>query len=135
MTLRCMNISNLPSARREDTKLPAQLVAPRMAKPEEATGKEDTKEEIIDDVILQALVPFIPAMFYSNYNNHVTRQLVLSPPVVYKFKDRINGSFLILWDVLLGLMHGEGASKWAVTAYKDVIFISLIWWPSMEFTV
>ncbi|KAJ9081357.1 hypothetical protein DSO57_1039802 [Entomophthora muscae] len=31
-------------ARAEDTKLPAQLIAPRMAKPAEATSKEETQE-------------------------------------------------------------------------------------------
>ncbi|KAJ9080527.1 hypothetical protein DSO57_1024011 [Entomophthora muscae] len=46
----------------EDTELPVQLLALRIAKPPKAAGKEDTKEEIIDGVICQILVSFVPAV-------------------------------------------------------------------------
>ncbi|KAJ9050756.1 hypothetical protein DSO57_1039751 [Entomophthora muscae] len=92
-----MNISNPPSSRAEDTELPAQLLAPRMAKTSEAAGKEEAQEgniknkinknlqiltcflENIDGKLRQVLVPFVPATFYANYATHVAKLLYLSP--------------------------------------------------------
>ncbi|KAJ9078929.1 hypothetical protein DSO57_1001680 [Entomophthora muscae] len=52
-------------ARAEDKELPTQLLAPRMAKPAEAAGKEETQK--IDGELCQVLVPFVPATLYANY--------------------------------------------------------------------
>ncbi|KAJ9065479.1 hypothetical protein DSO57_1019221 [Entomophthora muscae] len=47
-------------ARKEDTELTAQLLAPRMAKPAKAVGKEETQEENINSELRLVLVPFVP---------------------------------------------------------------------------
>ncbi|KAJ9055444.1 hypothetical protein DSO57_1003941 [Entomophthora muscae] len=65
--------------KKEDTELPAQLLAPKIAKPAEAASKEETQEEKKYGKIRQVLVPFDPATFYTNYSNHVERKLFLSP--------------------------------------------------------
>ncbi|KAJ9053160.1 hypothetical protein DSO57_1039636 [Entomophthora muscae] len=129
--------------RAEDAKLPVQLIAPRMAKLAEATGKEETQEgsiknkinkfsknlpfflENVDGELRRVLVPFVPATFYANYATHVAKQLYMFPPVVQELKDRIHGSFPMTRDALSGLTHAKGASGWAVTAYKDAQLVRL----------
>ncbi|KAJ9058087.1 hypothetical protein DSO57_1016082 [Entomophthora muscae] len=76
-TLRCIHISSQKSAWKEDTELPVQLLAPRMANPAEATSKE----EPVKGELRWVLVPFVPPPSIQNAT-HVAKQLYLSPCVV-----------------------------------------------------
>ncbi|KAJ9048979.1 hypothetical protein DSO57_1029237 [Entomophthora muscae] len=60
-----------------------------MAKPAKAASKEETHK---DCEICWVLVLFVPATFYTNYLNHVARQLFLSPPVVWQEVGKLENS-------------------------------------------
>ncbi|KAJ9089713.1 hypothetical protein DSO57_1009977 [Entomophthora muscae] len=124
-------------ARADDTDLPAQLLALRMAKPAKAANKEETKEENIDREILyiqnlkvlnlqysRSWSPLSPPPLQKFCQSH-GQAAVSVPPVFQELEDRIHGSFPMLQDTLLGLTHGEGTSEWAVTAYKDAQLVRL----------
>ncbi|KAJ9089258.1 hypothetical protein DSO57_1014804 [Entomophthora muscae] len=63
--------------------------------------------------------------WFSCNTNHVVRQLFLSSPVLQELEDCIHGSFPMSREALAELTHAEGASKWAVTTYKDAQLVRL----------
>ncbi|KAJ9058554.1 hypothetical protein DSO57_1011009 [Entomophthora muscae] len=125
---RCKDLpDHLKSAKRtrkEETDMPAQLFAPKMANLQKPPARKLLKKvtrkiKIINHIIQKVLVLYILATFYTNFGNHVAGQLALSPPIVYEIKDQIHGTFPMSRNVLSELTHANRASDWAVTAYKD----------------
>ena len=55
----------------------------------------------------------------------MAKQLYLSPHVLRELEDRIHGSFPMSQEALAELTHAEGASEWAVNAYKDAQLVRL----------
>ncbi|KAJ9051879.1 hypothetical protein DSO57_1000539 [Entomophthora muscae] len=116
-------------AREGDTELPAQLIAPRMAKPAEAVGKEEIQEgslknkinlfsknltfflENVDSKLRQVLVPFVLATFYENHATHVAKQLYLSPLLCRSWRTVSTGPFQCCGRSWQNLHMPSGAAR------------------------